>query len=107
MEDAGRVCFSEGMRQADELVLLEPPLFLRRFRILRRWLRQRRGLEACSYRPNAAMLRDMYRWTQDYKTGADDLRQRIAPLREKTVVLRTRREIEAYLAVKTAMVIKN
>lgn len=104
VEDTGRTCFFEGMRQADTLVLLQPPPFVRRLRILRRWLRQRCGLEACAYRPSLAMLRAMYRWTKDYETGVDDLRTRIAPLHEKTVLLRTRHEINAYI-VKTAPVI--
>ena len=36
MEDAGRLCFFEGMRRADVIVLLEPPPRVRRWRIVRR-----------------------------------------------------------------------
>ena len=98
MEDTGRLCFFEGMRQADVLILLEPRPFIRRFRILRRWFRQRCGVEACSYRPNLRMLRAMYSWTKSYETGADGLKTHIAPFYEKVIVLRTRREVNAYIA---------
>lgn len=44
MEDAGRVCFAEGMHQADIVILLEIPLFIRKKRIITRWLKQKTGL---------------------------------------------------------------
>ncbi len=33
MEDTGRPCFGEGIQEADTLLLLEPPPYVRRFRI--------------------------------------------------------------------------
>lgn len=50
MEDAGRVCFEEGMRQADVVILLEIPLLVREKRIISRWLKQKMGLEKCIYK---------------------------------------------------------
>ena len=62
MEDAGRVCFAEGMHQADIVILLEIPLFIRKKRIITRWLKQKTGLEKCIYKPTFSMLRAMFQW---------------------------------------------
>lgn len=98
IEDAGRTCFLEGLRQADTVVLLDPPIAVRRRRILTRWVKQNLGLEPCGYRPNFAMLRAMFRWSSRYDTGADGVRGRVGCFQKKTVVLRNNREIAAWLA---------
>lgn len=106
VEDAGRACFAEGLRQAGRIVLLDPPPLVRRARIVRRWLRQRRGAEPCLYRPGFFVLRAMFRWSRAYERGEDGLRARLAPFAAKTVVLRTGRETEAFLK-RAADVTKN
>ena len=95
VEDTGRTCFFEGMRQADTLFYCNRRHLYGACVFLRRWLRQRCGLEACAYRPSLAMLRAMYRWTKDCETGVDDLRHALRHCM-KTVLLRARHEINAY-----------
>ena len=97
MEDSGRECFTEGMQQADAVVLLEPPLGVRKRRILLRWIKQNLGIERCIYRPNRDMLKAMYKWMGNYESGKDGVKARVLQFAEKVVVLRTGREIEAYL----------
>lgn len=97
MEDAGRECFIEGMRQADQIVLLETSYVTRRKRILLRWFKQNLGIESCIYKPNLGILRAMFRWAKSYDRGTDGTKQRVAQFREKVVVLHNNREIEAYL----------
>lgn len=97
VEDTGRACFLAGMERADQVVLLDIAPCLRRYRILRRWIRQRLGLEKCGYKPRLLMLRAMFRWAREYETGRDGTRARAEKFSEKLIVLRNRREIEAYL----------
>lgn len=97
MEDTGRACFEEGLRRADAILLLEPPLPVRYKRIFTRWFRQKLGLEHCLYRSNRAMLKSMLRWARDYDAGRDGTKKRLEPYWEKTLVLRSRREISACL----------
>ncbi len=97
MEDAGRECFFAGMEQADQIVLLEIPLYIRRKRILTRWLKQNLGLEPCVYKPHFDMLKAMFQWAKNYDTGADGTKKRIEKYKEKTVVLRCNRDIKEYL----------
>lgn len=96
LEDAGRKCFEQGFREADRILLLEPPARVRRFRILRRWVRQRMGAEPCRYVPDPAMLLRMFRWSAGYDAGADGLKKRLEPYREKVLVLRTGREMREF-----------
>ena len=98
VEDAGRECFIEAMAQADWVVLLEPPMRVRYWRIVRRWARQNLGLERSGYRPRLAVLRAMFRWTRNYATGADGTRARAQRFADKLIVLHTRRDVERYLS---------
>lgn len=97
VEDAGRACFEAAMREVDEIVLLEPSPRVRRARILRRWIKQNLGLEACPYRPDWKMLQSMFRWSRSYDDGGDGLRARLAAFSDKLKVLRTPSDVRAYL----------
>ena len=97
LEDTGRAYFEEAWRQADAVVLLVPPLPLQLFRIVRRWIRQRRGLETCGYKPTWWMLKMMLRWTRNFHNGKDTLVERLRPYESKLIRLRTKREIAAFL----------
>ena len=98
IEDTGRLYFEEAWRQADAVVLLVPPLLLRLYRIVRRWVRQRVGLETCGYKPTWWMLKMMFRWTIHFQNGKDTLAARLQPYDSKLIRLRTRRDIAAFLA---------
>ena len=97
MEDPGGTFFLKGMEEADQIILLEPAAFVRDFRILRRWLRQRAGKEACGYRPDFLMLRLMFRWRRDCDSGKDGLKKRLEPFAGKLVILRREKEVQAFL----------
>jgi adenylate kinase family enzyme len=97
IEDTGRVCFLEGMRQADAVILLDPPRHVRRWRIIIRWIKQNMGIEACGYRPRLAVLRSMFKWTRAYDTGADGMKERVAQFAQKMVVLHGRRDVEVWM----------
>lgn len=97
LEDTGRVCFAQGLEQADQILLLEPPTSLRLRRLIRRWLRQNLGREACAYRPTWQMLRDMFRWTRAYDTGEDGVRARAEQYPQKLTVIRSQRELDQFL----------
>ncbi len=49
LEDTGRLIFSEGLKRAEKIALLELPPLVIRFRLVRRYLRQKLGLESCAY----------------------------------------------------------
>lgn len=78
MEDTGRECFIEGMRQAETIILLDIPHIVRKKRILCRWIKQKLGIEKCIYKPELVMLKSMFKWSKNYDTGKDGTKTRVA-----------------------------
>ncbi len=97
IEDVGRPCFEAGMKESDTIVLLEIPSSIRNFRIIKRWIRQRLGLEECFYTPSIKMLRSMLKWSRDYDLQKDGLKSRIDRYSGKVVKLGGNKDIEAFL----------
>lgn len=97
IEDTGREMFLEGMRRADQIVVLEIPLHVRYRRIILRHIKQVLGVEKSTYRPSLKMVRSMFRWAENFDSGADGVKARIAPFAGKTVTLHSQKEINTFL----------
>ena len=97
LEDTGREIFLEGMRQADRILVLDLPYRVRAYRILKRHIRQVLGVERANYKPSLEMVRLMFKWARNFDTGADGVKERIAPFADKTVTLRSKMEIRTFL----------
>lgn len=97
VEDVGRSCFKDGLKEADIIILLEPPKSIRNYRIIKRFIKQRLGLEKCGYNPSFQMLKNMLKWSRDYDSGKDKLKHRISGYREKTIILRNKRDIDNFI----------
>jgi adenylate kinase family enzyme len=96
IEDVGRPFFEEGLVEAEAIVLLDIPVKIRNYRIIKRWIKQRLGIEKCIYNPRFEMLKCMLRWSKDYDAGKDNLKARISPYQEKTVTLRNNKDINVF-----------
>jgi len=57
IEDTGRPCFEEGLKMADTIILLEIAPKSRNYRIVKRWIKQKLGIEKCIYKPRYEMLK--------------------------------------------------
>lgn len=97
VEDAGRAYFEVALQKADSVILLEPPVYVRKWRILLRWIKQKFKIEKCGYTPNFKMLQAMFRWTYNYETGADGVKERLIPYKSKISLIRTDRDIAYYI----------
>ena len=86
------------MLQADQIVVLDYPLHVRKRRILKRWVKQKLGLEKCIYRPHLKMLRAMFRWVNNYETNRDGTKERIAQVSKKAIYLHNAKETEQWLS---------
>lgn len=96
MEDAGRKCFQTAMEQADWILLLDLPPRTRKWRIVKRYLKQKLGVEKCLYRPRFQMLKSMFRWSRNYDTGKDDLKKRLKGYGEKVLTAKSDRDVLKY-----------
>lgn len=97
IEDAGRACFEEGMARADRILVLDYPLRLRQWRIVKRWVYQNLGLEKSLYRPRLKMLRLMLRWAKGYDTDRDGVKSRLARYEGKVIRFARPAQAEQYL----------
>ena len=82
---------------ADRILWLDPPLGIRRFRIVRRYVRQVLRLEPCHYRPTLAMLRSMFHWTMDFERGRDQFEAMLRTYGPKVIRLRSGKELQGKL----------
>ena len=97
IEDIGRPCFEEGLKRADTIILLEISTKIRNYRIIKRWIKQRLGIEQCIYNPRYEMLKCMFKWAKEYDKGKDKLKDRISPYKEKVIILRNNRDINEFI----------
>lgn len=96
IEDTGRERFVDGMKNADRIVVLDIPLKTRKYRILKRWIRQKFRLEKCIYKSDLHMLKSMLRWLKNYESGKDGTKQRIKQFDNKVIYLTNKNEIENF-----------
>ncbi len=97
IEDTGRKCFENAFKAADSIVLIELPPRVRNYRIMKRWLKQRIGIEKCSYTPSVQMLRSMFKWSKEYEVGRDGLKLRLSTYKGKVIILRNNTDIKEFL----------
>lgn len=84
IEDVGRECFELGLQNADEIILIDLNTMVIVFRILKRWLGQRLGMEKAEYNPSLSVLLKMYRWLYNYKNGNNGIKKRLSHYLYKT-----------------------
>lgn len=93
IEDVGRSYFKDGLKKSDKIILLETNKYIRNYRIVKRFMRQKLGIEKCSYDPNFKMLKLMLQWSKDYDSGKDKLKSKISNYEEKVIILRNNDDI--------------
>ncbi|MFT4146189.1 MAG: hypothetical protein QM644_17195 [Mobilitalea sp.] len=97
IEDTGRPCFEFALKAADKIVLLEISKWNRTYRIIKRWIKQRLGIEKCIYKPRFDMLKWMLKWSKDYDTGRDNLKERISGYKEKVVTIKNNQDMKEFI----------
>jgi len=60
---------------ADKLIFLDPPLWIRKKRILTRFIKQKLHIESCHYTSNFNMLKMMYKWTGDFENNRNQFEE--------------------------------
>ncbi|MBD3917280.1 hypothetical protein H8B09_00820 [Paenibacillus sp. PR3] len=76
---------------ADTIIVLDPPLWKRKYRIFARYIKQQLGIEKCSYKSDWNMLRNMYRWTRDFEQSREEFDSRLRPYHSKIVRIKDSR----------------
>lgn len=58
---------------AENIILVDTPLYKRKIRIFTRYIKQKLHIEKCNYIPNKELLKQMYKWTNDYEKNKADM----------------------------------
>ena len=98
IEGSPRNVFREGYSKADYIILLDTPSYIRVIRIIKRWIRQRAGKEACNSRPTLQMLKMMFKWHIEYNDSRNDLIAELIQYGNKFVVLKNEKEVYKFLS---------
>ncbi|TYS51916.1 AAA family ATPase [Bacillus infantis] len=78
----------ESLRQADQIILLDPPYSQRTNRIIKRFVKQKLHMEKANYKPTFEMFRKMFRWNRYFETvSKPQILELLRPYEEKLYVL--------------------
>lgn len=73
---------------ADCIVFLDPPLKVRKKRILIRFIKQQLKLETCHYQSNIKMLRMMYKWTKAFEQSRCEFEKMMTDYADKVIEIK-------------------
>jgi len=77
-----------ALNRADRIVVIDMPAFRNHFQILKRFCKQRLGLENADYRPSLKTLVQIFGWSADYrKYERELLMKKLEPFKPKTMLV--------------------
>lgn len=88
---------SPSFQKADLILYLDTGITVRRYRIIKRFLMQKIGLEKANYRPTLKILKDLYRYNTVFEhKSRPAIFKMLEPYGSKVIVLKNNSEIESY-----------
>lgn len=52
---------------SDEIILMDTSDKVRKFRIVKRYIKQKLRIEKCGYKPSISMVKDMFKWSSEFE----------------------------------------
>lgn len=68
---------------SEKIIFLDTPLWLRKYRILTRFIKQKLHIEQCHYKSDFHMLRMMFKWTKDFEKNREQFETMIEQYKHK------------------------
>ena len=81
---------------ADKIIFIDIDKKIRKRRIISRYIKQKLRIEKCNYKPSLEMVKDMFKWTNDFEKDKDNFLKRIYKYEDKLIVLSSVNEINKY-----------
>ena len=75
------------MELADKIIFIDIDIKIRKRRIISRYIKQKLRIEKCNYKPSLEMVKDMYKWTNDFENDKEVFLKRITKHQDKLIVL--------------------
>ena len=81
---------------ADKIIFIDIDKKIRKRRIVSRYIKQKLRIEKCNYKPSLEMVKDMFKWTNDFEKEKISFLERIYKYEDKLIVLSSVNEINKY-----------
>ena len=65
-----------------------------------RFIKQKLGIEKCTYKSDLKMIKSMYKWTNDYEENRYEFEKKLKKYQDKLIVLSSFKEIDKYILYK-------
>lgn len=85
------------LENADKIIFLDPPVKVRKYRIIKRFIKQQIGIEKCHYKSDIEMLRLMFKWTNDFEVNRTQFENMLEEYKEKLVVINKKCELKNFI----------
>lgn len=72
---------------ADKIIFIDIDKKIRKRRIISRYIKQILGVEKCNYKPSLGIVKDMFKWTNDFEKEKKSFLERICKYEDKLIVL--------------------
>ena len=73
---------------ADEIILLDTSHKVRKFRIIKRYIKQKLKIEKCGYKPSISMVKDMFKWSKEFEDKKKDLLNTLDKYKYKVKIIK-------------------
>lgn len=83
------------LENADLIIFLDPPVSVRKYRIVKRFIKQQIGLEKSNYKSDLKMLRAMFRWTNDFEKTRNEFEKMISNYESKLKIVKNRKGLKS------------
>lgn len=90
IEDCLRERFTPALQQVDQVIFIDLPLSVLRGRVIKRFIKQKLGIEKANYKPSLQFLRQMFVWLKESPRG----KVQVLP---NVIILKNKREIRKFL----------
>lgn len=84
----------------DLIVYLNINVRIRKWRIIKRFVKQKLRLEKSNYKPSIEMFKLMFKWTSDFEKNKNELELMLDTYKEKLIKLNNKNEIKRYFKSK-------
>ncbi|MCA1054111.1 AAA family ATPase [Rossellomorea aquimaris] len=97
IEGAHHKWVSSSFRHADLILFLDTNISIRRIRIIKRYVKQKLGMETSHYEPTLKIVRFLYKYNTTFeKKSKQEIFDMLAPHKEKLLIFKNSDEVDNY-----------
>lgn len=78
---------------ADIIIFLDTPLYIRKIRIITRFIKQKLRVEKCNYDPTIKMLKNMFKWTESFENKRSKYEKMLLEYEDKLIRIKKEKEL--------------